>query len=413
MLRILRNKNYLLLLSGKAVSAFGDLINDIVFMWYILSITNSYITAAFSFVINFIPSIIFSSFAGYLADKKNNKHIIVACDFCNGVLAFLLLISIYMKAPIAALFVISFFMSTLDVFFSISSSTLIPKIVDKDDLLKANSLSSTVTKTIGIIAPILGGFLYTIFSVSLIFLINAVSFIVSACFECFIKVEYSKNIGLNKPNKNTVKNIFIGFKKVNDYRFIKFACITGGSILNFILAPLALYMPVYIKDILRISPIYYGTLITAIPIGGILCSVSFFASKRKVNKYLMVCIGFCLEGFGLTLFALSKSLVMAYVSMLVFGVAISLTGINLSTIIQEEIPRDIFGRINGTISFILGITVPLGYLTGGYLLNKISLSTILMVSSIVIILCGLYSLHYFIKYYKSGSITKNELKNSL
>lgn len=395
MIEVLSNKNYRLILLSKVISGFGDIISSTAIMLYTLNYTKSYTWTSLSLFISFLPNILFSSLSGILADKFNNKKIMISCDALNAIFAFILALIVYFKINILLFLIVAFFMNTLDVFFSISSSSLIQQVIDRDMLFKSNAFANTVMKFIGIISPVLATLLCKYLGYSAVFIINSISFIVSFFIEYFINYDSNKETNIKIAGllkKDSLSELYNSYRILKNYKFIFYISITGGSILNFILAPLSLYMPVFIKSCLRIDDLYYGILVTAIPIGNIVYST--VAPKLKVKKNLMICIGLLLEGLSFLLLGISNTFFTSYISMIIFGLALGITGINLNTLVQEEIANNVYGKVSGLISTILNISVPLGYLFGGYILTKLSLNVILICSGIVIIFCSVYSFKF-------------------
>ncbi len=122
-------------------------------------------------------------------------------------------------------------------------------------------------------------------------------------------------------------------------------------------------------------------------------SASFFLTKvkDKLNINLGICLAFLVEGLSIFFISYVKNIYSLYAIMLIFGVAVATAGICLNTLIQKEVPKDFFSRTNTIFSFLLGISVPLGYIVGGLAVENIELSYVFTVSGLSIILVSLYS----------------------
>lgn len=396
---LLKNKNYILVFCGRIISLLGDKIQDIGFMWYILSLTNSPLLASISLIVNFAPGIIFSPLAGIFADKYNRKSIMVICDLINGLMAIILGIFIVLKLNILYLFIITFLMSTLDTFFKPASTAIIPDIVKKDYLISANSLSETAANLINIVGPILGGILFALFNPVFLFVANGISFILSGIFEMFINVNYEQNMSLSEsePVMNIVENkklfsqFLDGLHVIKSNKFLFFIAIIGGGVINLFLAPISLYIPLYTKNILNLSSTFYGIISSAITVGGLFGSLALLVFGKRVNKNIFVVSGFIFQGISLTMFGLIQNFIGGFISLMILGIALSITGVNLNTIVQEQVPGEILGRCMGVLILIANIAVPVGYFTGGYIIQYVSLNKVLVTSGIVVMICGFSS----------------------
>ncbi|MFA7573483.1 MAG: MFS transporter, partial [Lutispora sp.] len=225
----------------------------------------------------------------------------------------------------------------------------------------------------------------------MLFFINGISFLISSLSECFIRYPYVKKKIVREKRQSL---FWEGLKEIRSNKFLLFAAIIGGGLINLFLAPLSLYIPVYVRDYMRQSSLHFGLLTSIIPIGGIICSVVILKKNMKINMAELVVTGFILQGIALVLFGLSYELFYAYTALFVLGISFTLTSIGMQTVIQRTIPEECLGRSISSIIMIASISVPMGYLFGGLLLEYMPLNVILRVSGLIISIIGGYS--YFI-----------------
>jgi MFS family permease len=81
---LLKNRNFVLLYSGKLVSLLGDQIYLIALSWYILSATHSPIAAGLLFMMGALPSVLIGPFTGVLADWFERRTILIPKDQSKG-----------------------------------------------------------------------------------------------------------------------------------------------------------------------------------------------------------------------------------------------------------------------------------------------------------------------------------------
>ncbi len=185
-----------MLLIGKVISIFGDKLNDIVIMWLVFQISDSFFLSAISLVVSYLPNVLFSSYIGYLADKYSPKKLVVISDIVNGVLAIILALIIFKSDNISVyiIFIFAFIMALFDCVYSISSQATVKYIVEEKDLLKANATMGTFVRISGMLGTSFGGVLYTIFAPYVLFFINGITFLLSALSEFFINFEFELHI---------------------------------------------------------------------------------------------------------------------------------------------------------------------------------------------------------------------------
>ena len=128
-----------------------------------------------------LPNLLFGLIAGVWVDRVRRKPILVWADIGRA----LLLLSI----PVAAflgqlsflhLWIVAFAVGTFTVFFQIGAISVLPALVEKRDLVEANSKLSTSDAVISIAGPAAAGGLVQLFSAPRAILIDAVSYLLSA-----------------------------------------------------------------------------------------------------------------------------------------------------------------------------------------------------------------------------------------
>lgn len=379
-------KEFKLHLTSRLVSYSGDNISSIATMLYVLSYSNSYFVAGLNLAVSFIPQILFSTLAGKFADEKNNKKIMTICDIINGIFAFALAIVVFNKMSMYFVFGITFVMNTCDTFHSLSSSTFIKDIIKDDELYHpANSISTTTQKTLGIVFNLVGALMCEVVGYGFVFIINGISFILSAFIRSFIAYIYKKKQRL-EHKKTLYRDIVETWKLLlTEHKTTFMMFIVQGAIINIILAPLSIYMPAFVKDTLLLSDRWYGLFITMIPIGNILYSANSKRFLSIVNAETSVIIAYYLQGVSFLIWALGDNFISGGLAMLVLGFSLAMTGINLSTLMQVSIPSEIYGKVCGIGGMVLNIAVPIGYLAGGVIMNVTSLKTIFIVSGVSIL----------------------------
>ncbi|MBD8048367.1 SPASM domain-containing protein [Clostridium faecium] len=122
-----------------------------------------------------------------------------------------------------------------------------------------------------------------------------------------------------------------------------------------------------------------------------------------INTEKLKKLRFIFQGISLLLFGSLNNFIGGIISLIILGIALGITGIYINTIVQEEIPNEILGRCISVIMIISNISVPMGYLIGGYVINFIKLNLILIFSGFIILVCGIIS--FFIL--KKISVEKN------
>lgn len=279
-------------------------------------------------------------------------------------------------------------MNTCDTFHSMAGQKFVKEIVSSDQYLLANTFSTLTQKIVHIIFNGLGAFMSQVIGYPAIFMINALSFTLSAIVKVFIRYEFfKKTVGSNRIKKS----LFLEMKTtwillLKSYRYVFFIFILLGALLNFILAPLSLYIPIFIKEYLHLSTSWYGIILIMIPVGNILYSAIAMKLSKWITPQKSINIAYYLLGVSLIIWAMIDSFIGGSIALLLLGFSLAMSSVNLSTLLQQNIPTDIFGKASGLASTILGIAIPMGYIIGSIIANILDLRYILFVSGCMIAL---------------------------
>lgn len=385
---IFSNKNFMLLWLGQLVSNLGSRMHSLAVMWYVLEKTGSTLQMGVTLVFTILPNIIISPFAGVYADRWDRKKIIVVTDFINGLLVGIISILVFTNnLSLHMLYLLSAAMSVTSAFFSPAIGASIPSIVEKENLVKANSLSQVSSNNASIFGPILGGILISAIGIPGLFLLNSISFLISSFSELFITIPKVKR---DLSAKVTVlDDIKEAFKYTKKSKTLLHFMVVGGFIINFFLAPLQILVTVHAKEILGLGSEGVGVLLSAFAIGSLIMAVLVPQINKKVSHEALTVVGLTGEGIAMVLFSTTSNVYTAFASLIIFGFSIAICNVSLRTVFQTIVPNNMLGRIGSAFGVICSGMIPLGYFVGGLLLESYSVTLITFIFGIIVALAGL------------------------
>lgn len=399
-LKLLKEKDFLLLMLAKFISLTGTQFQDFALSLYVLKITGS--ATLFSTVIMaaLIPQLILSPIAGVFADWLDRKKIIVYLDLLNAVIVgiFAVIFLTTGKLSLIAVYSLVILLTLSSLLYQPAIGTIIPSIVKNDDLGDANGINSFLMNLATLISPILAGILFGFYGLFIILIINAVSFLISSFGEIFIKIP--------KTNKMPEKVSFKAFNKdfSEGITFIKgnkliLCLIVVAPILNFVFSPLSSTGLAYIaKNVLKVSDFSYG-LIQMFIMAAMMIS-PFLSSKvlknnsvgtilfwdMLITSLLIAVMAIVPSPFYLHQF---NSNIIPYISFVVLfslicGI-ITIANISLNTLFQKIVPVSMMGRVGSVFATGCMAMAPLGLLLFGMLYDKISSWICLIISAVILL----------------------------
>ena len=174
-----RNRDYMLLWSGQALSDIGGAISELAFPLLVLAVTHSPAQAGFVAALRALPATLFSLFAGVLVDRWDRKRVMLVCDTGRALsLASIPIAFALGHLTVWQLYITAFLEGTLMIVFMLAKTTAISRVVTPMQLTTAIAQEEFVEGTTALFGPPLAGVLYTL-GTMLPFITDAISYIIS------------------------------------------------------------------------------------------------------------------------------------------------------------------------------------------------------------------------------------------
>lgn len=399
-LKILKNRNFLLIALGGLISALGTRMLTICLSLYVLEETGSAGKFASVLAISIIPTILLGPIAGVLADNFNKKKILVFLDFLSGciILYYCFNLSILKSLSINNIYILVILLSIISAIYNPTTSSLLPHCIKKEDLMTGNGLLSMLFNLANLVGPILGTSLFGFYGLFIVMLIDSISFFISSFLELFITIGYCKT----HANIN-IKSFISDFKQGLLYiknKPILLTILILGMVVNMVYSPIMSIGLNYITKInLCISDYKIGILNSIITLATFLSPFLCSKISKKLSLGKILFGDILLQGILFFILCIISSNIyiklfdsnlIPYISIMVIGFFITLiccTGnLALTTIIQKQTPLSFMGRVQATLSSLLMITTPIGQIIFGFLFDNFISSLCILVASVVFII---------------------------
>lgn len=181
------NRNYRFLWLGSVVSQFGDWFNLIASAALIASLTSSGAALSFLFLARFLPLFLFSPFAGVIADRYDRRYVMIASDLFRA-LTVLGLLLVREADDVWLLYVLTVIQFALSSLFVPSRTAVLANVVKQERLVAANALDSLTWSTMLAFGAFIGGIVAAVFGVAEAFVMDALTFLLSAVLVSRISV---------------------------------------------------------------------------------------------------------------------------------------------------------------------------------------------------------------------------------
>lgn len=382
---LLRNRDFMLLWSGQVVSALGSNISGIVFPLLILALTNNDTAlAGFAGALGALPYLLFSLPVGALIDRWNRKRVMVICDACRALNSASIPLALFFgHLTVAQLFANAFIEGSFFVFFNIAEVAALTRVVEKRQLPQASAQNEAGFISASLAGPPIGAFLFQTIGRAFPFIIDAVSYGLSAVSLLFIKTPFQGERTVEQ--RHILVEIREGLSWLWGQPLIRFmAFLTGG--LNFSNSATFLILIVLAKN-LGANDAEIGLMVSIAALGGIVGSLlGGRIQKRFSFGQVIITVSWIAPAlYSLYLFA---------PNFLILGIITALSWVTtpIYNVVQFSyrlalIPDRLQGRVNSTFRLLAFGFQPLGSAIAGILLKVVgTTNTILFYLAVLILL---------------------------
>jgi MFS family permease len=374
-----RNRSFRQLWLGQVVSQMGDWFDTIALYTIILKLTGSGRDVGLLLVARFVPSFFFGPISGVIADRFSRQQIMIVSDVLRAivVLGFLF---VRRADQLWIIYVLTVLQLGLSTFFEPAKTAAIPSIVEDGELVAANAISSVTWSAMLTIGAAIGGLITSSFGTDAAFVLDALSYVLSAALIASIRVPKRRKRERQKLSVGRLLGItetLEGIRYVKDRPrvlatlLVKPAWGIGGGILTL----LAVFGE-------RIFPVGHnaaggiGVLFAARGIGTAVGPIVARRISGEGNKRMLASIGiaFLLGGVGYMLFGSATSFVLALVVLGIAHCGGSILWVFSTVILQRSVEDKFRGRVFAAELALLTLTMAASNYVVGELLDRFQIS---------------------------------------
>jgi len=381
--------SYWKLWTATAISNLGDGVSMVAYPWLASAVTRSPLLIAAAGFASRLPWLVFTLHAGVITDRFDRRKLIVGMDFLRGVLTVFVGTVVFLNRstfpslneltkmsdlktnwPIyVTLLVTAFLFGLAEVLRDNSAQTLMPSVVDTENLEVANGrMWSAESLTNSFIGPPLGSLLIGI-AIFLPFYFDAGSFFFAVALIATLKGSFKPVAKVEPKAKINFKaEIKEGFVWLWAHPLLRPMAIILGSMNGLGTMVGAAYI-LFAQEVLHTSVFIFAVLGTAGAIGGTLGGLLAPKVSAKLGSGPSLWLALAAAPLGSLCIGLTSSWQVVWaVTVVESFVAILWNTITVS-LRQSIIPSHLLGRVNSVYRFFAWGSIPIGMFIGGGLVT--------------------------------------------
>ena len=380
-------------LVGQAFSLIGSSMVAYAIMWHVTLKTGSgTMMTAFTFAI-MLPSLFIAPLGGVWADNFNRRTLINIADGFIAAVTIFIAISYSMGFENIWLLLACSAARSLGQGVQMPAvNALIPQIVPSESLLRINGINTMIQSISMLGTPALAGAILTFFPIQNILYIDVVTAAASiTILFLFVKVARPRESdeGEAAGRKPMLSDLKDGLRYVRGHVFLRHFFILM-SVFQICLAPVALLAPLQVARnfgeevwLLTVMEIAFSAGMAA---GGLVIS-TWGGLKNRTRTVAASFVFIAVFGVGL---GLTKSFVCYSIFMAIIGVTAATGNTPALTVLQEKVDPTYMGRVFSVMTIISSVVMPFATAVFGPLSDRISLDIIIIATSALIGLIGIY-----------------------
>ncbi|RDG39771.1 MFS transporter [Streptomyces corynorhini] len=336
------------------------------------------------------PILLLSLFVGAWVDGWRTRTVMVLTDIGRTlVLGAAAVAGLLGRLGLPALLVVAFAVGALSVFFDVAYQASVVRLVERDQLVRANSALEGSRSAAQIGGPALGGALVSLLSAPVAAASGALFFALS--FLSIRRIQRTESVPERPARSPRVwRRIHEGLRFVVGDATLRAVCLASGAFQLSFAAMMTVYL-IFLPRELGLSGTAVGLVLAATGPGALLGSV---LAARLPSRFgygaVLVSAAALGDGVFLCVAALHDSSAMTVPALLavsfVCGAGGQLVNVTVMAVRQAVTPDGMQGRAAATITFVgMGLT-PLGSLLGGFLAEEWGLRTALLATAAAMLL---------------------------
>ena len=321
--------------------------------------------------------------AGAFADRLDRRQSMVRVNLVRTVLLGGLALAVAVDlASIPMLYAVAVLLGVGETLFDTSAQSLLPALVARDDLTRANSRLFAVELVANtFIGPPLGGLLAAA-GLALAFGVQAAAYLVGAGCLALIAGSF-RAAGAGPPGSSRLRDeIGEGAAFVWRHRVLRPLAIMLGIENMAYAAAFAVFVLYAVEPgPMGLSEAGYGILTATIGIGSLLGTWLAVPAERRLGRVRTLVLSVFMTGGSLVVPALTANAVLVGASFVVSGVAIVLWNVVTVSLRQRITPDRLLGRMNAAYRLVGWGTMPVGAALGGFLAEVLGLRPTFVVAA--------------------------------
>ena len=357
---LLRNARFVRLWVGQGLSFVGDFVSTVALVLLVVDVSGNASAVGGVLVARLLPTLA-SPLVGVLADRLDRRAVLVASDLVRAVLV----VGLIFTRDLPTIYALVFLLGAARTVFNPTVRAAFPGVVGGGDLTRANALISGTFSFSVMAGPALGGVLVAFVGVEAAFLLDALTFLLSAAILSTIPLPAP---GREGEEEGFFREMRAGFGYLAGARVP--LVIVAGAFLATLTANAAIPAEAFLAKVtFDAGDVGYGLLASLWGGGMILGSALAVVLGGRMNLVALYFASIFATALAFAGVGLSPTFALALGCIAVAGTANGLDNVATDTVLQERVPDAFMGRVFAARFLTFSAGEALAYPIGGLIVD--------------------------------------------
>ena len=333
-----------------------------------------------------LPLLLIGLIAGAFVDRVSYRIVLIVTDSGRAILiGSIPVAALFHSLSLTQFYIVAFLVGTLSAFFDVAYQSFLPSLVERSQLVPANSKLEASNALASILGPGFAGVLVQIFSGPIAVLVDAFSFLISALSLLFIRVKET-------PRAVAIKHRWLWNEIGEGIHFawqqpIMRVLVLTAALFNLFDAMLLAEYVLYLTRTLGMGAVFVGVVGAVGGVGWLIGALLTEPLTRRIGLGLTLCACIFVACLAEAIIALASGPFLLAFCLVVGGefliqCAATIYVINNTSLRQLLLPSEIRGRVNALVRVIAGGSTALGALLGAVLAQSYNVRVTLIIAAV-------------------------------
>ncbi|HSL00255.1 MAG TPA: MFS transporter [Rubrobacteraceae bacterium] len=358
---LLRNVRFRRLWIGQGLSFVGDAASMVALVVLVVQIAGSASAVGGALVARLLPTLA-SPVAGVFADRLDRRAVLITTDVARAALT----VGLIFAESLLIVYALVFLIGLCRTFFNPTIRAAFPGVVGGGDLTRANGLFSATFSVSITAGPALGGALVAALGVDAAFLLDSVTYLVSAAFL--------SRISLPRPEREDA--VGVGRDLRDGLSYLAGARVPLAIVVGAFLAILTINTTIpaevfLAKDVFDAGNVGYGLLVSLWGGGTVLGAVLMILLGDRINLLFLYFLSIFGGALALVGTGLSPVFALALGALMLEGTFTGIENVATDTILQKRVPDTYLGRVFAIRFLSYSAGEAIAYVAGGLIVDAV------------------------------------------